>query len=87
VSATSSTDAWAAGISRSRTLTLHWNGTAWSKVASPNPRSGTYFPGSMTADSPTDAWAVGTDCTTSSCDVENTLILHWNATAWSRASG
>jgi hypothetical protein len=94
VSADSPTDAWAVGYycttssgATRNTLTLHWNGTAWSRVKSPNPGSGTYFPGSVSADSPTDAWAVGTYCTTTgSCGVENTLTLHWNGTAWSKVA-
>jgi hypothetical protein len=43
VSADSATDAWAVGdygnptTRAGETLVLHWNGTSWSKVASPNP--------------------------------------------------
>ena len=47
VTALSPTDAWAvgdycvhSGCSFRDTLTLHWDGTAWSQVASPTPSSG-----------------------------------------------
>jgi hypothetical protein len=93
VSADSRTDAWADGtycITSScgtrKTLFLHWNGKAWSKVASPNPGPGNYLPNAVSADSPSDAWAAGTYCTTSSCAVSKTLLLHWNGTAWSKVA-
>jgi hypothetical protein len=41
------------------TLILHWNGTAWSKVPSPSPGPKGNFLTSVSAVSPTDAWAVG----------------------------
>jgi hypothetical protein len=34
-----------------------------------------------------DAWAAGNYCTTSSCAVQDTLLLHWNGTAWITSSG
>jgi hypothetical protein len=89
VSADSATDAWAVGLygntttGATETLVLHWNGTSWSKVASPNPGGTTsssdvnYLSG-VSADSATDAWAVG-DYT------GGTLVVHWNGTNWSKA--
>jgi hypothetical protein len=89
VSADSATDAWAVGeyftgptSHTGKTLILHWNGTAWSKVPSPNPRGRFDALGGVTAISPTDAWAVGAMST--STDGSRTLILHWNGTAWSQ---
>jgi hypothetical protein len=91
VSADSPTDAWAVGnycttssCAVQKTLFLHWNGTAWSKMASPNPGSVNDLPITVSAESPTDAWAVGNYCTTSGCVVTKTLLLHWNGTAWSK---
>jgi hypothetical protein len=97
VTAASATDAWAVGYDcslnchrageRERTLVLHWNGTAWDQVASPNP-----FPDELTAvtaTSATDAWAVGYYCTTGclgSSGTNGTLIEHWNGTAWTHVS-
>src|ERR1051326_860019 len=93
VSADSAIDAWAVGLycttsscATRNTLILHWNGTAWSKVASPNPASGTYFLNSISPGSPASAWAVGDYCITSTCSTKNTLILHWNGTAWSKVT-
>ena len=89
VSAASSSDAWAVGescpVSTCSTLAMHWNGSAWSKVATPSPG----FSPSLDAVadvSATDAWAVGSYCPTSACAVTDTLILHWNGTAWSKVS-
>jgi hypothetical protein len=95
VSATSSTSAWAVGASctasactlpQQRTLILRWNGTAWAKVKSPNPAPAGAVLLGVSAGSSSDAWAVGQYCSTSSCAVEKTLILHWNGTAWSQVT-
>ncbi len=42
-----------------QTLTLHWNGTKWSVVASPNPGSSTNILYGVAALSASDVWAVG----------------------------
>ena len=66
---------WAVGyyydtnISRYRTLTLHWNGTQWLHVSSPNLEFSTQLYG-VVAVSPGDAWAV------------SNIIIHWNGTTW-----
>jgi hypothetical protein len=88
VSADSATDAWAVGsyinptTGATETLALHWNGTKWSKVASPNPDNASLS--SVSADSATDAWAVGGYINPTTF-AEETLALHWNGTSWSRA--
>ena len=66
-------------------MLLHWNGTKWSQVPSPNPGPLSALDG-VTAVSPTDAWAAGSYCTTTSCAVADTLLLHWNGTKWSQVS-
>lgn len=91
VDASSGSNAWAVGdyydtsLSRFRTLTLHWNGTTWKKVPSPNDD-----PGGSSQDnglegvavtSASNAWAVGYHDVTSTTQ---TLVLHWNGTAWKR---
>jgi hypothetical protein len=86
VSAVSSKDAWAVGVYytktvAARTLILHWDGTAWSTVKSPNPGSYSNYLQGVSAVSSTDAWAVGTYVTKSA---SHTLILHWDGTAWSK---
>jgi hypothetical protein len=86
VSAVSKTDAWAAGAYENSSgvivpLMLHWNGTTWTKVKTTAPSSAhSIFLYGVSADSATDAWAVG--YYTHSSGVGETLILHWNGTAW-----
>jgi hypothetical protein len=62
VAATSPANAWAAGYisngANNQSLILHWNGTAWTRAASPGPGAGGNLAG-ITASSPANAWAVG----------------------------
>ena len=96
VSSRSPTDAWAAGQYMSstnflwHTLILHWNGSAWAKVPSPTPVPAPNLQGRLlsqvSADSATDAWAVGSYCTANCAnnnETDATLILHWSGTRWS----
>jgi hypothetical protein len=91
VSGVSATDAWAVGdytddtTGATNTLILHWDGTSWSHVASPNPSSTSNELAGVSATSATDAWAVGDykDDTTGALD---TLILHWDGTSWSQVT-
>jgi hypothetical protein len=95
VSAVSASDAWVVGTlddtvdlfdEQVYTIVLHWDGTTWSKVPSPSPSSSSYhtFLNDVSANSPTDAWAVGyySDLSTG---INVTLILHWDGTSWSQA--
>jgi len=87
VAAASATDAWAVGfyrtsVSNELTLIVRWNGTAWLQVPSPDPGSGDNELSGVAAVSATDAWAVGE--TTGLQNGFQTLILHWNGTAWKR---
>jgi hypothetical protein len=79
----SANDAWAVGYysgvsSQESALILHWNGSQWSQVPSPNPawRNMLY---SVTATSSDNAWAVGTTG-------DLPLILHWNGSTWQQAA-
>jgi len=88
VSADSPTDAWAVGdysvksTGGQETLALHWNGTTWTRVATPTPKGTVFrFLNGVAARAPTDAWAVGAD---SSNNAPITLILHWDGTAWTQ---
>jgi hypothetical protein len=82
VSATSASNAWAAGSITSngsqQTLILHWDGTSWTRQPSPGP--GTGFLTSVTATSPSNAWAVG------NTDSSHALILHWDGTSWTQVA-
>lgn len=84
--ATSANDVWAVGeygtgTSPGRTLILHYNGTAWSHVSSPNIGATNAENGllSVTATASNNAWAVGTYYNGTT---HQTLILRWNGTSW-----
>ncbi len=66
-------------------LVLHWNGTTWSKVASPNPGKGGSVVTGVTFTSAKSGWAVGASCMSgcsSGSPVVHTLVLHWNGSKW-----
>jgi hypothetical protein len=85
ISGTSSNNLWAAGWDTNEandTIQLlfeHWNGTTWTAVTSPTPVRSSQFATGITAISPDNVWAVGTDETGN----QRTLSAHWNGTAWS----
>jgi hypothetical protein len=82
VGTVSAQDAWAVGDysdgSGYKALIVLWNGTTWTKVATPSPGSANYL-ASVSAASPTNAWAVGTSRTGTA---DQTLILRWDGTRW-----
>jgi hypothetical protein len=82
VTATSATNAWAVGSTGAqKTVTEHWNGKSWTRVASPSP--GTYDQlWAVTASSASNAWAVGMSQNTKDAKELHTLILHWNGKHW-----
>lgn len=89
ISATSASDAWAVGCLfngvKSFTDTQHWNGTAWTRLPSPNPGQ---IQGSCLAAvaniSPQDAWAVGTSMLVSGRD--QALLVHWDGRHWAQVA-
>jgi hypothetical protein len=86
VSADSPADAWAIGvIATGAPLALHWNGHVWSQVPLPSPGPDQFLMNAVSGVSPTNAWAVGTDCAPD-CDTTSALLLHWNGRAWSRVA-
>jgi hypothetical protein len=88
VKALAANDVWATGAytgtSGLQTLAEHWNGSAWSIVASPNPGSGDNVLYGAAAASMSDVWAVG--YLTNTLNLRQTLIEHWNGSAWSVAA-
>lgn len=64
-----------------KTLTLHWSGTSWQHVFSPNPGPPNALTG-VAILSNSNAWAAG-DYTTSTSGTA-ALTLHWNGTNWAR---
>lgn len=94
ISASSAANVWAVGYGfaprSNATLTeiIRWNGSAWKKVPSPNPGKYLDLLTGVSADSASDAWAVGQYCA-SRCSgrfaVMRGMALHWNGKAWSAA--
>jgi len=85
VSARSSSDAWAVGVSIHQTLAEHWNGASWRLVPTPNPggRGGDWL--RAVADiTPADVWAVGGFGSNPTVVSSGPLLLHWNGRVWKR---
>ena len=84
VAAASPTDVWAVGQyhsgSTAETLIEHFNGTAWTEVASPSPGTSANVLNAVALDGAGGADAVGY---TSTGTVDQTLIEHYDGTAWS----
>lgn len=83
----STTDCWAVGSSStttsSSTLIQHWNGVAWSVVVSPNASNAPInYLSAVTCLSSADCWAVGSSADSNDSN-NQTLIEHWNGSAWS----
>ena len=90
MSADSATDAWATGYDENSSgvsvpLILHWKDKAWKQAASPAP-SGAESSNldGVSADSATDAWAVGSYVNSSG--TRESLTLHWTGTAWKKVT-
>lgn len=88
VMAISSNDVWAVGhrdgdvyggCSSCKTLTEHWNGSAWSVIPSLTPGDGGTLNG-VAALSTSDVWTVGNKVSLGNL---YPLIEHWNGTGWS----
>ncbi len=80
VTAISANDVWAVGNTSTQTLTLHWDGTAWSVVPSPNPGLGGGYLYGVDVLASTDVWAVGKYV---SGALTQTLAIHWDGASWS----
>src|SRR5439155_15535056 len=81
VKAFATDDVWAVGYkdfdinqNTSSTFTLHWDGTAWSEVPSPNVGDGNYLHG-VDGATPNDVWAVGSSNL-------GALAMHWDGAVW-----
>ncbi|HVB24156.1 MAG TPA: hypothetical protein VNG51_19620 [Ktedonobacteraceae bacterium] len=84
VTAISTNNVWAVGTAAVNlemiTLIEHWDGTTWSIVPSPNPKTSQNVLTSVTAVSANDIWAVGYYQGPSNT---HPLIEHWNGSQWS----
>ena len=82
-------DAWAVGSTSGqggpeRTLVLHWDGTAWSVVPSPNKGPWPNALADVSAFSENDVWAVGSWFT--KAFVTRSLTVRWDGSSWHRVS-
>ncbi|MBF6613981.1 MAG: S-layer homology domain-containing protein, partial [Chloroflexi bacterium] len=85
IASVSGNDIWSVGTwfddsqLAEQTLALHWDGTAWNVVPTPNGRGPNYLFG-IAAVSANDVWAVGQNGVPPE---ERTLAMHWDGTRWS----
>ena len=84
--ARSAVDVWAVGLRpggrcQYQTLTLHWDGSAWTVIPSPGNATVNSVLDGVTVAGAKQAWAVGT----AGCpaDQSRTLTEHWDGSAWS----
>jgi hypothetical protein len=89
ITAVSTNDVWAAGAvetgvsSNTDTLIMHWNGTEWSVIPSPNGNpNGRNKLNAIAAVAANDIWAVGEYTDNIST---RPLILHWDGSDWTIA--
>jgi hypothetical protein len=85
ITAASASSAWIAitagnGRGQNRPFMLHWDGSAWSQVPTPNPGDNSQL-NSVAARDASDAWAVGTYLT-SGLELHS-FVLHWDGSNWS----
>jgi hypothetical protein len=84
VTSLAANDVWAVGYAtnpQAETLALHWDGVNWMRVPSPNVGTGGSRLFGVAGHAANDVWAVGSYVAPSGD--EQTLIEHWNGTAWS----
>src|SRR5687768_7111964 len=88
IAAVAADDIWAVGYYNAclgcvgATLMLHWDGTAWTLITSPNAGTSTNYLYSVSAASSSDVWAAGYYYDTVS-RIWHGLVLHWDGNAWS----
>ena len=89
VYALASNDVWAVGWDRDysissrpvSSLVAHYDGSTWTRVPSPNPRTRNIMYGVLGLSS-TNVWAVGVAQNVSSGIEEDSLMMRWNGTSW-----
>jgi hypothetical protein len=88
VTALSTTNVWAVGTYSianigNATLIVHWDGTAWSLIPSPNPSSFDSELFAVSAWSAADIWAVGRQTSGAANAPLQSLAEHWDGSLWS----
>ena len=86
-SADATNDAWAVGFNVSDSITtsaMHWDGTNWKRVATPNVGEGTNKLNAVLALAPNDVWAVGSSTPVAPPKQAATLTLieHFDGASW-----
>jgi len=85
ISAVSNDDLWATGYyvdgTQYKTLTLHYDGTTWSHVPSPNGADGIDILMGIDSSSPTNAWTVGFEYRTALNHYVGST-QQWNGSGW-----
>lgn len=91
VACTSARNCWAVGSydhgAGQLNQALHWDGTSWSRVATPDPGvpgSGAHSLNGVSCTSRASCWAVGIHI--SDRGISRNAVLRWNGTSWSAAS-
>src|SRR6266487_833474 len=82
VAVVAANDVWTVGFSSdsnfiNHSLTLHWNGAAWTIVPTPSVNDDILF--AVDAIASNDVWATGRSRPSGE---DRTLTLHWNGSAW-----
>jgi hypothetical protein len=91
LAATGPRDVWSVGSDNNSSFTVtnglieHWNGSSWARSATASGDPGGSTLVAVSADSPTDAWAVG--YSNPLRQAYSPLIEHWNGVRWSVVSG
>ncbi|MDQ3706920.1 MAG: S-layer homology domain-containing protein [Chloroflexota bacterium] len=85
IEAISWNDVWVVGFHKvdNTTLAIHWDGSQWSTVSTPNAANGRGHLLDVTGSSSNDVWAAGWSAE-DECGEE--LLLHWNGSQWQVAS-
>src|SRR5207253_4210437 len=89
IAAQSAGNVWAVGEYNNgtgtpyQTLTMHWNGTQWSVVPSPNVGSQDNHLYGVADIAANDVWAAGYVGNYESPSSPQTLVMHWDGTQWS----
>jgi len=81
----SPTNVYAAGTGDNHAVIEHWNGSAWSPVTLPSfgPAGASTSLTSLSASSPADIWALGTETHVVGVNVvSNAVSLHFNGVSW-----
>ena len=90
MAALASNDVWAVGTQQDfqeQTLAMHWDGTSWKVVSTPNvgPYGNNLL--QVSAGSSTDIWAVGYHLTVVGfSEPYQTTALHYDGTSWTAVS-